>query len=96
MPALDADARNAADTVSDLTPTDAHILSVLNEGRNVPANITDRIDRHPNHVSERIATLRDRGLVTSVGRDSVSLYEITDRGREVYEAYDQLQTALTG
>jgi DNA-binding MarR family transcriptional regulator len=66
IPALDADTRNAADAVSDLTPTDAHILSVLAEGRNVPANITDRIDRHPNHVSERIATLRDRGLVTSV------------------------------
>lgn len=96
MPELDAETLDAAATADDLSPTDAEILAVLDEGRNVPANITDEIDRNPGHVSNRIASLRDRGLVAHVGRESVSLYEITERGKHAYDAYRQLQSALQG
>ena len=86
-----------ADTLADLddlSPTDARILDTLEEGRNVPANITDEIDRHSKHVAERISSLVDRGLVQQVGRETVSLYEITPRGRQVLDAHREFHAAL--
>jgi len=91
MPELDVEAAGAID---DLTATDARILDCLNEGRNVPSNISDEIDRHTKHVSERLAVLRDAGLVQKVGRDSVSLHEITDHGQRVLDTYREFQSAL--
>lgn len=91
----DIDVEAAAD-VDDITETDARILAVLADGRNVPSNIADEIDRHAKHVSQRLSELRDAGLVRQVGRETVSLYEITERGRDVREAYHEFQAALQG
>ena len=91
----DIDAEAAAD-VDDITETDARILNVLADGRNVPSNIADEIERHPKHVSDRLSTLRDSGLVRHVGRENVSLHEITERGHDVREAYREFQAALQG
>lgn len=91
----DIDAEAAAD-VDDITETDARILDVLADGRNVPSNIADETDRHVKHVSQRLSTLLETGLIRRVGRKSVSLYEITERGREVRGAYHEFQAALQG
>ena len=82
------------DAINNISPTDAHILSALAEGRNVPVNIADEIERNPSHVSDRLAYLREMGLVEIVGSKSVSLHEITERGIEVHEAHEQFQMAL--
>jgi len=84
----------AAATVNDITKTDALILDCLADGRNAPSNIADEIERHPKHVSDRLGTLRDRGLVRTVGRDAVSLHEITKRGRRILDIYRDFQAAL--
>lgn len=91
MSKLDMDEMDALD---DITPTDARILNHLSEGRNVPINIADEIDRHTKHVSERLGILREKDLVQTVGNESVSLHEITDKGERVYESYVEFQQAL--
>jgi len=93
MPELDSD---TLDSLSELSPTDGRILSVLNEGRNVPANISDEIDRSVKHVSTRLTILRENGLVKRVGRENVSLHELTERGRQVQEAHEEMQSVLRG
>lgn len=91
MPELDADALDALD---DITTTDARILDCLADGRNAPANIADEIGRHPKHVSERLSHLREQGLANHVGRESISLHEITEQGRRIHDAYVEFQSAL--
>ena len=82
------------DALDDITPTDARILAELEDGRNVPKNIADEIDRNPTHVSDRLRVLRTHDMVRRIGSESISLHEITDRGRDVHEAYTQFQQAL--
>jgi DNA-binding MarR family transcriptional regulator len=91
MNALDV---NQLDSINDITPTDARILNHLRQGRNVPVNIADEIDRHSKHVSNRLSSLRDKGLVRPVGNESVSLHEITDKGERVHESYVKFQQEL--
>lgn len=80
--------------LDDITPTDARILNCLRDGRNVPVNISDEIDRHTKHVSNRLSALREKGLVRTVGSESVSLHEITAKGERVHESYVEFQQAL--
>ena len=91
MNALDVD---EMDSINDITPTDARILNHLSDGRNVPVNIAEDIDRHSKHVSDRLRELRNRGLVRTVGNKSVSLHEITSKGERVHESYVEFQQAL--
>ena len=91
MTSLDVD---EMDAINDITTTDARILNHLRDGRNVPVNIADEIDRHNKHVSERLGVLREKGLVRTVGNESVSLHEITDKGERVHDSYVEFQQAL--
>lgn len=82
------------DAIDGISPTDARILQCLSDGRNVPVNISDEIDRHATHVSDRLGTLREKGLVRTIGSESVSLHEITEQGERVYDAHQQFQRSL--
>jgi len=69
-----------------LTETDFLILSVLRDGRNIPANIALDIDRARNYINQRMPYLLDYGLVEKIGPyEDSGLYELTDRGRVAYE-----------
>lgn len=83
-----------AERTNDLTTTDALILEELADGRNVPSNIADEIDRTRHHVGTRLDHLRSTGVVRRVGRENISLHEITDDGRRVLDAYQQFRAAI--
>jgi len=71
-------------------PTDELILSKLQEGRNLGANIAEKIDRHQKTVTKRLNQLEDYGVVHNIGR---GVYEITEKGQVVYEhinEYDEV------
>lgn len=61
-------------------PTDFEILSVLNGGRNLPANIADETGYNPQYVRDRLAHLRRWDMVQTVGKRERGLAEITARG----------------
>ena len=79
-----------------LSTTDAKILDVLTEGRNLAVNITDRIetDQHRNYISRRLKKLSDDGYVRNVGRESTGLYELTSAGEQALEAYKEYNQKL--
>lgn len=77
-----------------LSQTDARILEILREGRNVSRNISDRLDQHPNYVSKRLSKLADEGIVTRVGAETVGLYELSERGERVLERHVALREEL--
>ena len=89
-------ALEAAERVNDISPADAQILAALSEGRNVPSNLADELDRNRSHISDRLAKLRRQGLVEQVGRESISLHELTDEGRDVLDAWQTFQNTLKG
>lgn len=71
--------------MGNLSPVMQEILIDLHEhGDNVPANIGDNIDRHPNSVSRALRKLTDDeslpDLVRNKGR---GVWTLTDRGQEV-------------
>lgn len=77
-------------TLNELTPTDAAILEYLDHQRDAPANIADATDRNRRHVGTRLTHLRELDLVERVGRESVSIHEITDDGERILEHYTEI------
>lgn len=58
-----------------LNDADEAILGVLEEGRNVPANIEDRIEYNRHYISQRLRRMAEHGIVTNLGS---GLYELAD------------------
>ena len=87
-------ALEVAERANDISPADAQILAALTEGRNVPSNLADELGKNRSHISDRLAKLRRRGLVEQVGRESISLHQITNEGRDVLDAWQSFQEAL--
>lgn len=63
----------------DHKPIDRRILSVLVDGRNVPANIADEIGVTRQYVHQRLTLLEAADEVHNIGR---GVYELTDKGRQ--------------
>lgn len=59
----------------DLNEADIEILSALQEGRNVPANLADDLGYSRQYVQNRLKRLREHDLVRNIGR---GVYEIVD------------------
>ena len=58
---------------------DDQILELLeDDGRNLPANMSDILDFDRKYIGERCRVLAKEGLLNNVGN---GLYEITDDGR---------------
>jgi len=66
-------------------PTDQMILSELQDGRNLGANIADHIGRHKKTVTKRLNQLEDYGLVDNIGR---GVYELTEAGQIALDNID--------
>ena len=74
-----------------LTQTDARILTVPPEGKNVTGNIADRTDNNLDYVTKRLRKeLVPARNVEYVGPESRSRYQITDDGREALNAFKLL------
>lgn len=75
-------------------PTDVLILEMLEEGRNVAANIAVELDRNRKYINRRLPQLLDYGLVEKVGpAEDAGLYQITPKGRVVLDLIDQYDEA---
>lgn len=75
-----------------ISNTDAKILAVLEDGRNVASNIADELGEktHRNYVSTRLKKMRESKHVHLVGRQSNGLYEISQKGEEALRAWQTL------
>ncbi|WP_255196516.1 helix-turn-helix transcriptional regulator [Halorarius litoreus] len=62
-----------------LSETDNAILSLLAEGRNVPANIADELDFTRQYVQQRLKRMEEHGIVQNIGR---GVYEIVEDPRD--------------
>ena len=58
-----------------LNETDQAIIRELREGRNVPSNIADEIEKSNQYVRERMLRLEEHGLVRNIGRGVYELVE---------------------
>jgi Mn-dependent DtxR family transcriptional regulator len=68
-------------------PSDELILEDLSDvGRDLGANIADRIERHRKTVARRLRQLDDYGAVEEIGR---GVYEITPKGEVMLEHIDE-------
>lgn len=75
-------------------PTDRLVLAELQHGRDLGANIADRVDRHRKTVTKRLNQLEDYGLVRNVGR---GVYELTEEGAAalvLIDDYDEADAAF--
>lgn len=57
----------------DLNEADQEIISALEKGRNVPANLADELDYSRQYVQNRLTRLREHGIVKNIGR---GVYEL--------------------
>jgi DNA-binding Lrp family transcriptional regulator len=62
-----------------LSDTDQEILEILEEGRNAPLNIANRLDFTRQYVQRRLKRLEEHGHVQNIGS---GVYEITDDPRK--------------
>ena len=62
-----------------LSETDDRIIEILQEGRNVPANIAEELDFSRGYIQQRLKRLEEHGYVTNIGR---GVYELIDDPRE--------------
>jgi DNA-binding Lrp family transcriptional regulator len=62
-----------------LNETDENIISKLDEGRNVPANIAEELDLSRQYVQQRLRRLEEHGHVQNIGR---GVYEMIDDPRD--------------
>lgn len=63
-----------------LSDTDEAILGILEEGRNAPLNIANRLDFTRQYVQQRLRRLEEHGHVRNIGS---GVYEIVDDPRDV-------------
>ena len=61
-----------------LSDTDKDILEILEEGRNAPLNIANRLDFTRQYVQRRLRRLEEHGHVQNIGS---GVYEITNDPR---------------
>ena len=62
-----------------LNETDKNIISKLEKGRNVPANIAEELDLSRQYVQQRLRRLEEHGHVKNIGR---GVYEMIDDPRD--------------
>jgi DNA-binding Lrp family transcriptional regulator len=62
-----------------LSDTDKAILDVLEEGRNAPSNIADRLDFTRQYIQRRLRRLEEHGHVENIGS---GVYELVDDPRD--------------
>lgn len=77
-----------------LSETDADILDTLLDGRNVAINIANNTGPDRRYISKRLKKLEGEGYVRHVGKETVGLYEITDSGETVLNAYREYNKQL--
>ena len=61
-----------------LNETDKKVISKLEEGRNVPANIAEELGLSRQYVQQRLRRLEEHGHVQNIGR---GVYEMIDDPR---------------
>lgn len=62
-----------------LNSTDESILDILQEGRNAPLNIANRVDFTRQYVQQRLRRLEEHGYVQNIGS---GVYELVDDPRD--------------
>jgi DNA-binding Lrp family transcriptional regulator len=62
-----------------LSDTDKAILDVLEEGRNAPSNIADRLDFTRQYIQQRLRRLEEHGHIQNIGS---GVYELVDDPRD--------------
>jgi DNA-binding Lrp family transcriptional regulator len=62
-----------------LSDTDKKILEILNEGRNAPSNIANRLDFTRQYVQRRLKRLEEHGHIENIGS---GVYELIDDPRD--------------
>ena len=62
-----------------LSDTDRAVLEILEEGRNIPSNVADRLDFSRQYVQRRLHRLEQPGHVQNIGG---GVYELQDDPRE--------------
>ena len=62
-----------------LSETDKNILEILEEGRNAPSNIADRLDFTRQYVQRRLQRLEEHGHIRNIGS---GVYELCDDPRD--------------
>ena len=62
-----------------LSDTDKSILDILQEGRNAPLNIANRLDFTRQYVQQRLRRLEEHGHVENIGS---GVYELVDDPRD--------------
>ena len=62
-----------------LSDTDKDILTILEEGRNAPSNIANRLDFTRQYVQRRLQRLEEHGHVQNIGS---GVYELVDDPRD--------------
>jgi len=62
-----------------LSDTDRAVLEILEEGRNIPSNVADRLDFSRQYVQRRLQRLEEHGHVQNIGG---GVYELQDDPRE--------------
>lgn len=59
----------------ELNEADLELISALQEGRNVPANLADDTGYSRQYVQNRLTRLREHGIVRNIGR---GVYELAE------------------
>jgi len=62
-----------------LSDTDKAVLDILEEGRNIPSNIADRLGFSRQYVQRRLQRLEEHGHLENIGG---GLYELCDDPRD--------------
>lgn len=62
-----------------LNETDEDIISLLHNGRNVPANLADELDLSRQYVQQRLKRMEEHGLIKNIGR---GVYELVEDPRK--------------
>jgi len=59
----------------DLNPADQAVIDVLEDGRNIAANIADETGYERQYISSRLKRLAEHGVVVNIGK---GVYELKD------------------
>ena len=62
-----------------LSDTDNEIIEILEEGRNAPLNIANRLDFSRQYVQRRLKRLEEHGYIQNIGS---GVYELVDDPRD--------------
>jgi len=66
----------------DLNDADKEIISALQEGRNVPANLAEELGYSRQYIQNRLKRLREHGIVQNIGRGVYEIAEEPDNGSQ--------------